>query len=54
MKDIFNNNTYKQPIPARKLTWASSLIVIACVLLLVTLAILCIALPNSQVSLFNN
>jgi hypothetical protein len=33
---------------------ATSLIVIACVLLLITLAILCIELPNSQVSLFDN
>jgi len=51
---ILNNNTYKQPINERTLNWTVWLIVIACVLLLLTIAILSISLPNSHISLFEH
>lgn len=50
--NIFDNNMYNQPIDKRPLKWAVPLIVIACVLLFLTLAILCILLPDSHVSIF--
>lgn len=52
MQNTFNNNTYKQPISDRALKRGTSLIVIACVLLLLTIAILCISLASGQISIF--
>jgi type IV secretory pathway component VirB8 len=52
--NAFDNNSYKQPISKRTLTWVVALIVIACVLLLVTIAILCVVLPNSHINIFSN
>lgn len=50
--NIFNNNTYKQPLNKRTLKLAVLLIVIACTLLLSTIALLCILLPDSHISIF--
>jgi len=51
---LFNINTNKQPVNERTLTRVVSLIVIACVLLLLTIGFICISLAGWNISLFEN